>query len=195
MIASPKLSDITPLLAFLTESVLLNEMRFYPNHLLVISFAGSPVLIDWREQSFLLTFQGIPYCIAGSWRAGIVIISPCKISWCLYLAGKVDHIIISHRVETILILQYLMIFIEVRITARSSLLSISSHVAERRMIGNTLGYSAIQACSNNRQGSALASALHSHILTIPFRNGGQEVDAAHQSLINMLQDWCAASTS
>ena len=87
--------------------------------------------------------------------------------------------------DAILVLQYLMIFIEMRITARSSLLGISSHIAERRMIGNTLGYSAIQACCNNRQGSTLASTLHSHILSIPFRKGCQEVDAAHQSLIHM----------
>lgn len=101
------------------------------------------MLIDWSEQSFLLTFQRIPNSIAGSWRTGIIVISPCKISWGLYLAGKIHHIIISHRVETILVLQYLMIFIEVRITARSSLLGISSHIAERRMIGNTLGYALI----------------------------------------------------
>ena len=122
MITSPKQADITPLLAFLTESVLLNEMLFYPNHLQIICIGCSPMLIDWSEQSFLLTFQRIPNSIAGSWRTGIIVISPCKISWGLYLAGKIHHIIISHRVETILVLQYLMIFIEVRITARSSVL-------------------------------------------------------------------------
>ena len=53
------------------------------------------------------------------------------------------------------------------------------------MIGHTLGYSAIQACCDNRQGTALASALHSHILSIPFGERGKEVDAAHQSLIHM----------
>lgn len=97
-------------------------MLFYPNHLLIICIGCSPMLIDWSEQSFLLTFQRIPNSIAGSWRTGIIVISPCKISWGLYLAGKIHHIIISHRVETILVLQYLMIFIEVRITARSSVL-------------------------------------------------------------------------
>lgn len=120
MITSPKQADITPLLAFLTESVLLNEMLFYPNHLQIICIGCSPMLIDWSEQSFLLTFQRIPYCIAGSWRTGIVVVTPGEISWCLYLTGEIHHIVISHRVETILVLQYLMIFIEVRITARSS---------------------------------------------------------------------------
>lgn len=138
MITSPKQGDITPLLAFLTESVLLNEMLFYPNHLQIICIGCSPVLIDWREQSFLLTFQRIPYCIAGGWRTGIVVVSPGEISWRLHLPGKVHHIVISHRVETILVLQYLMIFIEVRITARSSLLCITSHIAERRMISHAL---------------------------------------------------------
>ena len=53
------------------------------------------------------------------------------------------------------------------------------------MIGHTLGYSAIQACCDNRQGTALTSALHSHILSVPFGERGKEVDAAHQSLIHM----------
>lgn len=53
------------------------------------------------------------------------------------------------------------------------------------MIGHTLGYSAIQACCDNRQGTALASALHSHILSVPLWKRRQEVDAAHQSLIHM----------
>lgn len=53
------------------------------------------------------------------------------------------------------------------------------------MIGHTLGYSAIQTCCDNRQGTALASALHSHILSVPFGERGKEVDAAHQSLIHM----------
>ena len=78
-----------------------------------------------------------------------------------------------------------MIFIEVRISARSSLLSVSSHIAECRMVSHALGYSSIQACCDNCQGAALASALHSHILSIPFWERGKEVDAAHQSLIHM----------
>ena len=53
------------------------------------------------------------------------------------------------------------------------------------MIGHTLGYSAIQACCDNRQGTALTAALYSHILTIPLWKRCQEVDAAHQSLIHM----------
>ena len=69
---------------------------------------------------------------------------------------------------------------------RSSLLCITSHIAERRMISHALGYSAIQACCDNRQGTALASALYSYILSVPFGERGKEVDAAHQSLINML---------
>ncbi len=137
------------------------------------------------SRRFLLTFQGIPHGVAGGWRTGIVVVSPGEISWRLHLSGKVHHIIISHRVETILVLQYLMIFIEVRISARSSLLNVCSHIAERRMIGHALGYSAIQACCDNRQGTALTSALHSHILSVPFGERGKEVDAAHQSLIHM----------
>ena len=87
--------------------------------------------------------------------------------------------------DAILVLQYPMVFIEVRISARSSLLNVCSHIAERRMIGHTLGYSAIQTCCDNCQGAALASALHSHILAIPLWKRRQEVDAAHQSLIHM----------
>ena len=160
-------------------------MLLNPLHLVAIGIGGCPMLVDRSKQRFLLAFQGIPHGVAGGWRTGIIIISPCKISRRLYLAGKVHHIIISQGVETILVLQYLMIFIEVRITARSSLLNVCSHIAERRMIGHTLGYSAIQACCDNCQGAALASALHSHILAIPLWKRRQEVDAAHQSLIHM----------
>ena len=118
-------------------------MLLDPDHLLVIGVAGSPVLIDWREQGFLLTLQRIPYRITGCRRTGYVVVAPGKIGWNRNLAGKVYHVIISHRVETVLILQYLMIFSEMRITARSSLLGVGSHVAERRMIGNTLGYALV----------------------------------------------------
>ena len=118
-------------------------MLLDPDHLLVIGLAGSPMLVDRSKQRFLLTFQGIPHGIAGGWRTSIVVVSPGEISWHLHLPGKVYHVIISHRVETILILQYLMIFGEMRITARSSLLGVGSHVAERRMIGNTLGYALV----------------------------------------------------
>ena len=61
------------------------------------------MLIDWSEQSFLLTFQRIPYGIAGGWRAGYIVITPCKIGWSRYLAGKVNHIIISQGIEAILV--------------------------------------------------------------------------------------------
>ena len=47
------------------------------------------MLIDWSEQSFLLTFQRIPYGIAGGWSR--------------YLAGKVNHIIISQGIEAFLV--------------------------------------------------------------------------------------------
>lgn len=92
-------------------------MFLNPNHLSVIGLGCSPMLIDWSEQSFLLTFQRIPYGIAGGWRAGYIVITPCKIGWSRYLAGKVNHIIISQGIEAILILQYLMILVEVRVTA------------------------------------------------------------------------------
>ena len=160
-------------------------MLLNPLHLLAIGVGGCPMLVDWCKQRFLLAFQGVPHGVAGGWRTGIVVVSPGEISWCLHLPGKVHHIVISQGMDAILVLQYPMVFIEMRISARSSLLNVCSHIAERRMIGHTLGYSAIQACCDYRQGTALASALHSHILAIPLWKRRQEVDAAHQSLIHM----------
>ena len=160
-------------------------MLLNPLHLLAIGVGGCPMLVDWCKQTFLLAFQGIPHGVAGGWRTGIVIVSPGEISRRLHLPGKVHHIVISQGMDAILVLQYHMIFIEVRISARSSLLNVCSHIAERRMIGHTLGYSAIQTCCDYRQGAALTSALHSHILSVPFGERGKEVDAAHQSLIHM----------
>ena len=64
-------------------------MFLNPNHLSVIGLGCSPMLIDWSEQSFLLTFQRIPYGIAGGWSR--------------YLAGKVNHIIISQGIEAFLV--------------------------------------------------------------------------------------------
>lgn len=137
-----------------------------PNHLPTVGLTARPVLIDWGNEALFLAFQGIPHSVAGGWRTGIVVVSPGEISWRLHLPGKVHHIVISQGMDTILVLQYPMVFIEVRISARSSLLCITSHIAECRMIGHTLGYSAIQACYDNRQGAALASALHCHILSV-----------------------------
>ena len=119
MITSHKVAYITRLVVVLAESSL-DEMLLNPLHLLAIGIGGCPMLVDWCKQTFLLAFQGVPHGVAGGWRTGIVVVSPGKIGWNCYLAGKVYHVIISHRVETILVLQYLMIFIEVRITARSS---------------------------------------------------------------------------
>ena len=138
MITSHKVAYITRLVVVLAESSL-DEMLLNPLHLLAIGVGGCPMLVDWCKQTFLLAFQGIPHGVAGGWRTGIVVVTPGEISWCLYLTGEIHHIIISHRVETILVLQYLMIFIEVRITTRSSLLCITSHIAERRMISHALG--------------------------------------------------------
>lgn len=88
-----------------------------PNHLPTVGLTARPVLIDWGNEALFLTFQRIPYGIAGGWRAGYIVITPCKIGWSRYLAGKVNHIIISQGIEAILVLQYLMILVEVRVTA------------------------------------------------------------------------------
>ena len=82
-----------------------------PNHLLTLGLIARPVLIDWGNEALFLTFQRIPYGIAGGWRAGYIVIAPDKISGSLHVTGKVDHIIISQGIEAILVLQYLMILV------------------------------------------------------------------------------------
>ena len=78
------------------------------------------MLVDRSKKRFLLAFQGVPHGVAGGWRTGIVVVSPGEISWCLHLPGKVHHIVISQGMDAILVLQYPMVFIEMRISARSS---------------------------------------------------------------------------
>lgn len=84
----------------------------------MVGLTARPVLIDWSNEALFLTFQRIPYGIAGGWRTGYIIIAPGKISGSLHVTDKVDHITISLGIEAILVLQYLMILIEVRITAQ-----------------------------------------------------------------------------
>ena len=161
-------------------------MRYDPFHLLAIGIIARPVFIDRSNEALLLTLQRVPYGIAGGWRTGIVVIAPGKIGRSLHVAGKVDHIIISHSIEAILVLEYLMILAEMGVTARSALLHIARHVAEGRMIGHTLGNSLIESCRDESQSATLTATLHSHILAIPLWERSQEVDAAHQSQIYML---------
>lgn len=60
-----------------------------PNHLPTVGLTARPVLIDWGNEALFLTFQRIPYGIAGGWSR--------------YLAGKVNHIIISQGIEAFLV--------------------------------------------------------------------------------------------
>ncbi len=49
-----------------------------PNHLLTLGLIARPVLIDWGNEALFLTFQRIPYGIAGGWRAGYIVIAQIR---------------------------------------------------------------------------------------------------------------------
>lgn len=138
------------------------------------------MLIDGRNETFLLAFQSIPHSKACGWRAGVIVVAPCHIGLCLDIGGKTTDVKIRKSLQ-VLFCKEAFSFREMGIAVSTTFLDCGCHVAERGMVGHAERHPWIEGSGNKSQCPTLTAALNNDVASVSFGQLCQEIDATNHS--------------